>query len=51
VVLPAGTQRVRVTYHYAEDRHEKRGTVPRSELVLELAAVDVPAPRHTRETR
>lgn len=51
VVLPAGTQRVRVTYHYAEDRHEKRGTAPRSELVIELAAVDVPAPRHTRETR
>ena len=44
VVLPAGTRRVRVTYHYAEDRHERRGTVPRDELIIELAAVDVPAP-------
>ncbi|AKJ05945.1 hypothetical protein ATI61_110309 [Archangium gephyra] len=45
VVLPSGTRRVRVTYHYAEDRHERRGTVPRDQLVLELAAQDVPARR------
>jgi len=42
VVLPAGTRRVRVTYHYAEDRHERRGTVPRDELIVELASLDVP---------
>jgi len=51
VVLPAGTRRVRVTYHYAEERHERRGTVPQSELVVELASVEVPAPRQARETR
>jgi hypothetical protein len=48
VVLPAGTRRVRVTYHYAEERHERRGTVPPNELVIELAALEVPAPRQTR---
>jgi hypothetical protein len=45
VVLPAGTRRVRVTYHYAEERHERRGTVAPNELVIELASEDVPAPR------
>jgi hypothetical protein len=48
VVLPAGTKRVRVTYHYAEERHERRGTVPRDQLVIELAAQDVPGPRPGR---
>ncbi|WP_224249345.1 hypothetical protein [Hyalangium gracile] len=49
VPLPAGTRRVRVTYHYAEERHARRGTVPRNELVVELAARDVSggAPRNS----
>jgi hypothetical protein len=41
VALPPGTRRIRVTYHYAEDRHERRGAVPRDALVVELAALDV----------
>jgi hypothetical protein len=45
VVLPTGTRRVRVTYHYAEERHERRGTVPRDQLVIELTAQDIPARR------
>jgi hypothetical protein len=36
------TRRVRVTYHYAEDRHERRGPLPRDALVVELAALDTP---------
>jgi hypothetical protein len=44
VELPAGTRRIRVTYHYAEERHERRGSVPRDQLVIELMAQDVPAP-------
>ncbi len=40
VAVPPGTRRIRVTYHYAEDRHERRGTVPRDALVMELAALD-----------
>jgi hypothetical protein len=51
VRLPAGTRRVRVTYHYAEERHERRGTVPPNELVVELAAQDVPGLRQARETQ
>lgn len=43
VVLPVGTRRVRVTYHFADDRHERRGTVPLDDLIVELAALDVPA--------
>jgi hypothetical protein len=42
VRLPAGTRRVRVTYHYAEDRHERRGTLPRDALIVELATLAVP---------
>lgn len=42
VVLPPGTRRVRVTYHYAEDRHERRASAPSDALVVELAALDVP---------
>jgi hypothetical protein len=51
VRLPAGTRRVRVTYHYAEARHERRGTVPPDELVIELTALDVPAHGQARELR
>ncbi len=39
VPLPAGTKRVRLTYHYALDRHEGRGELTRDDVVVELAAV------------
>jgi hypothetical protein len=51
VVLPAGTRRVRVTYHYGEERHERRGTLPRDELVVELTAREVPRPPESPQRR
>lgn len=44
VVLPPSTRRVRVTYHYAEERHARRGTLSPDELVVELVAMDVRRP-------
>jgi hypothetical protein len=48
VALPAGTRRVRVTYHYAEPRHERRGTASRESLVVELASMEAKENRGPR---
>ncbi|MEW5847891.1 MAG: multiheme c-type cytochrome [Myxococcota bacterium] len=36
VKLPAGAHRLRVTYHYADDRHEQQGHLAREDLVVTL---------------
>ncbi len=44
VELPPGTRRVRVTYHYARDDRPQAGAPDSPGHVVELAAIDLPAP-------